>query len=127
MYAFALQTLNVNNSAKLRFLRSRTTGMQNNIARLLEGLEANQIALLKPDHPRWWELPSEPPTPIPVNVKYACDATLGSPSIANCEAALYEFIQSGDVTLDPALGPIIKVSGRLSDSHPDLEASSDCR
>ena len=101
--------------------------MQNNIARMLEGLEANQIALFSPDHPRWWEFPAEPPTPIPVNVKYACDATLGNPSMANCEAALYEFIQSGDVILDPALGPIIKVSGGSSDSHPDPEASSDCQ
>ena len=99
--------------------------MQNMVARMLEGLEANQDALLHPDHPRWWEFPAVPPTPIPVNVKYACDATLGSPSMANCEAALYEFIQSGDVILDPALGPIIKVSGGSLDSHPDPEASSD--
>ena len=101
--------------------------MQNNVARMLEGLEANQDALLHPDHPRWWEFPAVPPTPIPVNVKYACDATLGSPNMANCEAALYEFIQSGDVILDPALGPIIKVSGGSSDSHTDPDVSSDCQ
>ena len=101
--------------------------MLNNLARILEGLEANQNALLSPEHPRWWEFPAVPPTPIPVNVKYACDATLGSPSMANCEAALYEFLESGDVILDPALGPIIKVSGGSSDSHPDPEASSDCQ
>ena len=101
--------------------------MQNNIVRILEGLEANQDALSSPDHPRWWELPAVPPTPIPVNVKYACDATLGAPSIANCEAALYEFIQPGDVILDPVSGPIIRVSGGSSDSHADTEAISDCQ
>lgn len=110
-YAIALHVMGF---AKLRFLRSRTAAMQNNVARMLEGLEANQNALLSSDHPRWWEFPAEPPTPIPVNVKYACDATFGSPSMANCEAALYEFIQSGDVILEPALGPIIKVSGNCA-------------
>ncbi|CAD6588376.1 MAG: hypothetical protein ASARMPRED_003540 [Alectoria sarmentosa] len=59
---------------------------------------------------RWAREQSGPPTPIPVNVKYACEATLGSPSTANCEAALFEFLQSGEVILDPASGPIIKIS-----------------
>ena len=85
--------------------------MQNNIARMLEGLQTRQISLLDPGHERWWQYPVEPPTPIPINVKYACDETLGSPNIANCEAALYEFVQSGDVTIDPAYGPMIKVTG----------------
>ena len=85
--------------------------MQDSIARVIEGLDYNQQSLRDRDHPRWWQYPIEPPTPIPVNVVYACDETLGSPSTANCEAALYEFIQSGDVTLDPTLGPIIKTAG----------------
>ena len=85
--------------------------MQNDVARVLMGLERNQDSLIGRDHPRWWQYPIEPPTPIPVNVKYACDAKLGSPSTGNCEAALYEFLQSGDVTLDPVSGPIIRVAG----------------
>ena len=89
--------------------------MQNNLARLLKGLSKNQRSLIFQDHPRWWQYSIEPPTPIPVNVDYACDKTLGSPSTANCEAALYEFVQSGDVVLDPVSGPIIKVSGKTPD------------
>lgn len=89
--------------------------MQNSLAMILKGLERNPNSLTGLAHPRWWQYPVGPPTPIPVNVKYACDATLGSPSTANCEAALYEFLQSGDVILDPASGPIIKISGELSD------------
>ena len=89
--------------------------MQNNLARLLKGLAKNQHSLIYQDHPRWWQYSIEPPTPIPINVNYACDKTLGSPSTANCEAALYEFVQSGDVVLDPVSGPIIKVSGKPPD------------
>ena len=89
--------------------------MQNSLARILKGLGATQNSLLDQYHPRWWQYPIEPPTPIPINVKYACDERLGSPSTANCEAALYEFVQSGDVILDPASGPIIKVTGRPRD------------
>ena len=85
--------------------------MQNNLASMLNGLESNQNSFLSSYHPRWWEYHVGPPTPIPLNVKYACDEALGSPSVANCEAALYEFVQSGEVTLDPELGPIIKVTG----------------
>ena len=85
--------------------------MQDSLARMLNGLQSSQNSLILRHHPRWWEFPTEPPTPIPVNVKYACDEALGSPSAANCEAALYEFVQSGDVMLDPELGPIIKVTG----------------
>lgn len=99
--------------------------MQNSVARILEGLEYNRDSLLLQDHPRWWEFPVEPPTPIPLNVKYACDEALGSPSTANCEAVLYEFVQSGDVTLDPASGPIIKVSGKLPDLRFDLQSGTD--
>ena len=90
--------------------------MQNNLARMLHGLAVNQRSLLGRNHPRWWQYPIEPPTPIPVNVKYACDGTLGSPSTANCEAALFGFVQSGEVTLDPASGPIIKVTGKSLDA-----------
>ena len=88
--------------------------MQNSLARMITGLSANPESFTSPDHPRWWEYPIEPPTPIPVNVKYACDGTLGSPDTANCETALYEFVQSGNVALDPASGPIIKVAGKSS-------------
>ena len=94
-----------------RFYRSRTPSMQDNLARMLNGLEFNRNSLMYRDHPRWWEYPIGPPTPVPINVKYACDEALGRPSVANCEAALYEFVQSGDVMLDPELGPIIKVIG----------------
>ncbi|CAD6593016.1 MAG: hypothetical protein ASARMPREDX12_006656 [Alectoria sarmentosa] len=100
--------------AQRRFLRSRDITMQNSLARILDGLESNQISLRGRDHSRWWQYPIGPPTPIPVNVKYACEATLGSPSTANCEAALFEFLQSGEVILDPASGPIIKISGNCA-------------
>ena len=99
--------------------------MQNNLARLLEGLAANQISLISEDHPRWWEYPVGPPTPIPINVQYACDESLGSPSIANCEAALYEFVQSGDIILDPVSGPIIKVTGKLQDTLFNLHSGAE--
>ena len=89
--------------------------MQNSLTRILIGLQANLISLVGQDHPRWWQFPIGPPTPIPINVKYSCDERLGSPSTANCEAALYEFVQSGDVVLDPVSGPIIKIVGRPSD------------
>ena len=97
--------------------------MQNSLARILKGLEANQNSLRGRDHhPRWWQYPIGPPTPIPINVKYVCDEKLGSPSSGNCEAVLYEFVQSGDVILDPALGPIIKVAG----VSPDTRFSRRC-
>ena len=60
---------------------------------------------------RWWEQALGPDTPVPSNVRYECDATLGNPSTANCEAVLYQFIQSGSMVLDPQAGPIIKTSG----------------
>lgn len=65
------------------------------------------------NHPRWWEFTMGPLNPNPTNVKYACNASLGSPSTAKCQAILYEsfFSESGDVVLDPASGPLIKTSG----------------
>lgn len=110
-YAISLAVIG---EAESQFLRSRTITLQNSLARILKGLESIRDSLIGQDHPRWWQYPVGPPTPIPVNVKYACNATLGSPSTANCEAALYEFLQSGDVTLDPASGPIIKISGNCA-------------
>ena len=95
--------------------------MQNNLARMLQGLRANQRSFGTRHHPRWWQYPVEPPTPIPVNVKYACDERLGSPSNGNCEAALYEFVRSGDVILDPMSGPIIKVIGNATEPHSSLQ------
>ncbi len=83
---------------------------------MIKGLQANQDSLTSRDHLRWWQYPIKPPTPIPVNVKYACDSALGSPSTANCEAALYEFVESGDVIIDPVSGPIIKVTGKIQDA-----------
>lgn len=120
-----LQTLIVKHSVENQFLRSRTTTIQNSLARILKGLESNQNSLIGQDHPRWWQYPVEPPTPIPVNVKYTCDETLGSPSTANCEAVLYEFVQSGDVILDPASGPIIKVTGKSPHTRFNLQGRAD--
>lgn len=91
--------------------------MQNSLARVLKGIGMNQGSLIGRNHPRWWQYSIDPPTPVPVNVKYSCDETLGSPSTGNCEAALYEFVQSGDVTLDPALGPVIKLAGKSPDTR----------
>ena len=111
------------------FLSSKTSTVQNRLARVLEGLQGGRHVLRRPNHPRWWVYPIEPLTPVPNNVIYGCDASLGSPSLANCEAALYQFVQSGDVSLDPASGPVIKISGtcpvrpthrfwiRVSESH----------
>ena len=89
--------------------------MQDKLARMLDGLSRNLNSLISGDHPRWWEYPVELPTPIPINVKYGCDKTLGSPSIGNCEAALLGFVQRGNVVLDPMSGPIIKVTGKPLD------------
>ena len=108
-----------------RFLNSRTTAMQNDLARVLDGLADNQLSLIYEEHPRWWEYPVGPPTPIPINVQYACDERFGSPRIANCEAALYEFVQSGDLTLDPVSGPIIKVAGRLQDTLSPIQSDAE--
>ncbi|CAD6592368.1 MAG: hypothetical protein ASARMPREDX12_006046 [Alectoria sarmentosa] len=96
------------------FLSSKTSTVQNRLARVLEGLQGGRHVLRRPNHPRWWVYPIEPLTPVPNNVIYGCDASLGSPSLANCEAALYQFVQSGDVSLDPASGPVIKISGNCA-------------
>ena len=66
------------------------------------------------DHPRWWEFTMGPLNPDPTNLRYNCTASLGSPSDANCEAVLYEFLKSGPVVLDPASGPLIKTSGNCA-------------
>ena len=113
-------------SARMRFLRSRTIEMQNTVARMLNGLESSRYSL-REDHRRWWQYTVEPPTPIPVNVKYVCDATLGSPGTADCEAALYEFVQLGELTLDPMSGPIIKVTGKSLIVGYILERTADCQ
>lgn len=101
--------------------------MQDKLARMLKGLSYSLNSLKSGDHPRWWEYPVEPPTPIPINVKYACDKTLGSPSIANCEAALLGFVQRGSVVLDPMSGPIIKVIGIPLDSGSSLQGRANFR
>ena len=99
--------------------------MQNSLARILKGLEANRNSLRGRDHhSRWWQYPIEDPTPVPINVKYVCDENLGSPSSANCETALYEFVQSGDVIVDPASGPIIKVVGMSPDTRLRLRCGA---
>jgi len=87
---------------------------RNPAAIILKGLQDTQKAALDDAHPRWWEFKLQPPTPSPANVKYDCNATLGSPSSKNYEAALYQFIRSGFVTFDPANGPTIVFSGMLS-------------
>lgn len=79
---------------------------------MLVGLRRAYQALRQEDHPRWWQYPLEPLSPSPINVKYECNASLGKPSIGNCEAALFELVQSGNVVLDPAVGPIIYTAGK---------------
>ena len=69
---------------------------------------------MKYDHPRWWEFHLGPLTPEPTNIDYTCDSKLGSPSIGNCEALLFEFVRDGEVVLDPAAGPVIKTSGNCA-------------
>ena len=61
-------------------------------------------------HPRWWQATLGPSTPHPSNVKLTCAASLGSPSNANCEAALFQFMRSGHVTLGPK-HPLIRTAG----------------
>lgn len=61
-------------------------------------------------HPRWWQTTLGPPTPHPSNVKLTCAASLGSPSNANCEAALFQYMRSGPVTLGPK-HPVIRTAG----------------
>ena len=79
---------------------------------MLTGLRGSFSNLNGPtDQLRWWEYPLEPPVPSPINVDYRCKEALGSPSVASCEAALYEFIQPGLITLDPSIGPIINIAG----------------
>ncbi len=87
--------------------------MQNKIARVTTQLRNWKSAMqsYEADYIRWWEQALGPDTPVPSNVRYECDVTLGNPSTANCEAVLYQFIQSGSVILDPQAGPIIKTSG----------------
>ena len=88
---------------------------QNTIIQILDGLNGEFIRDLfarNPDlRPRWWEYTFGAPTPTPVNVKYQCEARLGSPSMASCELALFQMRVHGPVVLDPAKGPIIQQSG----------------
>ena len=94
-----------------KYTQTSDTAVQNNVARMKSALNFDYVRRIQEfNHPRWWEFSIAPPTPIPRNVRYQCEASLGSPSTANCEAVLYEFLRSGDITLDPAK-PIIKQSG----------------
>lgn len=61
-------------------------------------------------HPRWWQTTLGPRTPHPSNVKLTCAASLGSPSNPNCEAALFQFMRSGRVTIGPK-HPVIRTAG----------------
>ena len=82
------------------------------IARMLTGLRGSFSNLgLPADRLRWWEYPLEPVVKSPTDATYTCNKALGSPSVAGCEAALYEFIQPGLVTLDPSVGPLINIAG----------------
>lgn len=64
---------------------------------------------------RWWEyLSLSPAKADPLTTKINCTETLGKPSVANCESALLEMTHFGPVTLDPASGPIIQVSGNCA-------------
>ena len=64
---------------------------------------------------RWWEyFPLRTVNAESINTKVTCAATLGNPSTANCESALFELIRSGPVVLDPASGPLIHISGNCA-------------
>lgn len=88
---------------------------QNNIVRVLDGLSGGFISDLFNENPndrrRWWEYTFGAPTPTPVNVRYQCEARLGSPNMASCELALFQMRMHGPVVLDPAKGPSIQQSG----------------
>ena len=85
---------------------STNTVVRRRIISVVEGLKGAYQR-----YGRWWNFPLQPSIPEPQNVKYECDASLGDPSPANCEGALFQLINSGNVTVDPAAGPIIKTSG----------------
>ena len=93
---------------------SSTPQQQNGVANVLKGLGVSHYTTNHDMDARWWEYPLQPSQPTPVNVKYTCDASLGTPSNGNCELALYQFINIGKVVVDPAQGPIIKTSGMPS-------------
>ena len=61
---------------------------------------------------RWWEFPVPSATPRPENVQYECETTLGVPNLANCEGALFQYIQSGNIDIEPGQ-PVIKTAGKL--------------
>ena len=92
----------------------RSKREQDTIAWQIAGLQNTQVNMEAGGSQVWWDnaLGSSTPTnSIPSNVVYGCDATLGNPSVPNCEAASFEFFEEGTVVLDPAAGPIIKVVG----------------
>jgi len=63
----------------------------------------------------WWEIFFlRTVASDPLNTKVTCAASLGKPSTANCASVLAELIGSGTVTLDPASGPLIHVSGNCA-------------
>lgn len=104
---------------------------QNAAANIIKGLEETLAATLEDPHPRWWEFALQPPTPSPANVKYQCSAALGSPSVGNCEAALYQFVRAETfVSFDPANGPTIVSSGMscysLQSTYHSLTSAGNC-
>ena len=60
---------------------------------------------------RWWDFPVQPSIPTPRNVEYQCDPALGKPSFASCEGALFQFLQPGNLDVNPGQSLIIS-SGR---------------
>ena len=88
---------------------------QRSIAWQVVQLESTQQAMKNDPAKKWWEQTDDddPVSSIPTNVKYECQATLGSPKVADCKNAALLFFESGDVTLDPPSGPIIKTAGKL--------------
>ena len=72
-------------------------------------------SLAKSGGRRWWEgfpLAQAISTSIKSNV--TCDASFGSPSLANCASILFELIGSGPVVLDPVAGPLLRKSGNCA-------------
>lgn len=52
---------------------------------------------------------------VPINVKYECNANLGSPDVLACERALFEIDASdGQVVLDPDGLPLIRPAGNCA-------------
>lgn len=93
------------------------TAREKALSKAFSALPESYPYLLLHDDRRWWEYFS--PSPInnePVRTTITCAEGFGAPNAANCESVILELMPSGSssVTLDPALGPLIKVSGNCA-------------